>query len=125
MHTVAHILHSYFFVGAQILLPYPIAGVADRISWACQCEAKAVAVNKAVDLLLGQYSSSTLLKRASLSKEAAMPQETAAAAALRNCLGVGQELLKELQHFRDEVFSDWQVKAWGTHQVQHAGDGSC
>jgi hypothetical protein len=94
-----------WWTGWQVLqLTADTAGIADRISWAHQCEAKAVAVSKAVELLLGQH------RGIETSRQGSGFQESSAAAALRNCMGVCQELLKDLQHFRKEVFSDWQVK---------------
>lgn len=82
-----------------------IAGVADKVSWILQCQAKASSVSDTVQLLLGKGSS--VIGSGTSTAEGDSP----VVSALTSCLGTADSLNKALTAHKKELFQAWQVCA--------------
>lgn len=85
----------------------PAAGVAEKVAWLMQHQAKAGCVRDMVQLLVGAPSTSGSSGNGSASAAAA--EGSAAGAALRASLGAASALVKALDAHKAEVFTAWQV----------------
>lgn len=86
------------------------ARVADKMSRLMQCQAKANSVQDILQLLTCRGSS----KCSTAAPAAADDAGSAAAAALRGCLGTATLLLQALAAHKKEVFQAWQVRLHST-----------
>lgn len=80
---------------------HPLAGVADKICWLMQCQAKASSVQDVLQLLVGNSSST--------STGSVEVESSAATAALRSCLSSAMALVKALESQKKDMFQMWQV----------------